>query len=128
MEKPLKTKAGVTVNVKISEGYKRLIFSKPVRVIELSQEEAIRVGQSLIRGRKAGLTDEIRNLIHEGYFKEPKSFREIRKTLTKRGIDFERSSLTVVLLKLSERGELTRIKSLGTTMTKYLYTTHGGGK
>ena len=104
----IKTDAGIRIFIEDTEKSKIIMFEKPIRIIELHKEEAARVGASLIRASKVGLTAELRNLINEEFFLKSKRFRQIKEEILKRGIPAKSASLNVILSKMVERRELER--------------------
>jgi hypothetical protein len=103
------TESGVNISIVKNEdsNSKLLIFNKKVRIIEISKDEAIKIGSALIRDKQTSLTGEIRKLIYRRFFKTPKTFREIKDEL-KKSVSVKSSSLNVILAKLIERKELKR--------------------
>jgi hypothetical protein len=104
----IKTEANVQVSVMEEGDYKILCFDKPVRQIGLSKLEASSLGFALKQGKNYGITDELRTLIKEGFFKEKKRFSDIRSKLAELDIFPQPSSLNVVLNKMVTRGEILR--------------------
>jgi hypothetical protein len=86
---------------------KLLIFEKPVKAIELTSNESNKIANALIRQKQMSITGEIRKLIFTGFFKTPRTFREIKNQLLK-SIKVKSSSLNVILMKMIERAELDR--------------------
>jgi hypothetical protein len=110
----LKTESGVTVRVSHNgNGSRLLTFNLPVQVLEVSGEEATTIASSLARDRQTNMTPILRELKQQGFFKRPKRFGEIKKSLTDKKIPVKSSSLNVVLSKLVDRGELLRKGKLG---------------
>ena len=104
----LKTNAGIEIFIRNTKDSKLLMFDRPVSVIELYKEESARIGASLIRDSKVGLTSELRNLIDTGFFIKSKKFRQIKQELLERGLAIKPSSLNVILKKMVDRRELSR--------------------
>jgi len=113
----LKLSSGLRVSVQENGNSKLLLFDKPVKAMELSQDESTRLGFTLMKGGRIGVTAELRKLIDSGFFTEPKSFTSIRTELFLKGIEAKATSLNMLLTKMIERGELTRTGRKGT----YLY-------
>jgi len=113
----LKLESGLRVSVQENGDSKLLLFDRPVKAIELSLEESTRLGSSLIRGGRTGVTAELRKLIDSGFFAESKSFTNIKTELFFKGIEAKATSLNMVLTKMVERGELTKAGQKGA----YLY-------
>ena len=105
----VKTRSGVRVGIVEGNGSKILSFDRPVRAIELTREESARLGVSLVKDVQTGVTGEVRKLIASGFLKQPKKFGQIKKELNKNGISIKPSSLNVILSKMVERNEITRI-------------------
>jgi hypothetical protein len=104
----LKLSSGVKVSIQENGNSKLLLFDKPVKVMELTQEESKKLGASLIKGYRSGITAELRNLIDSGFFSEPKNFSNIKTELFMKGVETKATSLNMVLTKMVERGELIR--------------------
>ena len=113
----LKLGSGLRVSVQENGNSKLLLFDRPVKAMELSLEESTRLGSSLIKGGRVGVTAELRKLIASGFFAESKSFANIKTELFFRGIEAKATSLNMMLTKMVERGELTRTGRKGI----YLY-------
>jgi hypothetical protein len=113
----LKLRTGVKVSVHEEETSKFLVFDTPVRAIELTTVESIKLGSSLMKGGRTGVTAELRNLIESGFFSKPKSLSNIKTKLFHEGIETRASSLNVLLSKMVERGELNKEGRKGS----YLY-------
>ncbi len=110
--------SGVKVKVEHGDNGSRLVmFSRPVKVLELSTEEATTVGSSLIRDRQTVLTPSLRALKQAGFFRKPRSFAEIKKELRERGLKIKSTSLNMALVKLVDRQEVARTGKTGS----YLY-------
>ncbi len=105
------TQIGIKISIMKDEGTnsKYLIFDRPVQIIELTNEEAAKLGSSMIKDKQIGITTRIRKLIYSGFFKDPKSFREIKQEFQKNDLRIKSSSLNVILIKFVERNELIRI-------------------
>lgn len=104
----MKLSSGVKVSIQENGDSKLLLFDRPVKVMELSRLESSRLGCSLMKSCRVGITAELRNLIDSGYFAESKSFSNIKAELFLKGIEARATSLNMVLTKMVERGELTR--------------------
>jgi len=104
----LKTEAGIEIFIRDAKNSKIIMFDKPVQTIELYKEECARIGASLIRDSKVGLTSDLRKLIDSGYFLESKKFRQVKQELLDGGLLAKPSSLNVILKKMVDRGELLR--------------------
>ena len=104
----IKTEAGVEIFISDSKNSKIIMFDKPVQTIELYKEECARVGASLIRDSKIGLTSDLRKLIDSGFFLKSKKFRQIKQELLENGLSAKPSSLNVILKKMVDRRELIR--------------------
>lgn len=104
------TESGVRISViKEVDDMKSLIFDRPIKgIIGLTKEESMKVGALLIRDTRNGLTADLRNLIDENFFLEGKKFSEIRSKLESTGAKVKSGSLSVILRKMVERGELIR--------------------
>ena len=116
----VKTNSGIEIFVEDTKKSKFIMFDKPVRTIELSREESARLGATLIRDSKIGITADLRKLVDESYFLKPKKFREIKEELYNHGVPVKSASLNVILTKMVERGELVRTGQKGF----YLYQQH----
>ncbi len=104
----MKTRSGICINIRSSNPSSFLFFDKPVRVIELSREESIRLGSSLMKTGRIGITSELRKLIASGFLDASKSFSKIETELILNGIEVKKTSLNLALTKMVERRELTR--------------------
>lgn len=113
----LELSSGLKVSVLQNGSSKLLLFDKPVKVVELTKAESTRLGSSLIKGGREGVTAELRNLIYTNFFSKPKSFGSIKTELFLKGVEVKPTSLNMVLTKMVERGELDRIGNRGS----YLY-------
>jgi len=113
----IKTQAGILIAINSEGSAKTISFNKPVRTIELTKDEMLQISTALITGVKTGITTELRKLIVEEFFTKPRSFRDIKKKLTGRGIQVKSASLSTILNKMIERKELVRIGTKGS----YLY-------
>jgi hypothetical protein len=113
----IKTKVGVQVEVRANGSSKIMSFDKPVRSIELTNEESAHIGTLLSVHSKTGITTELRKLIIEKYFSTPRSFGDIRRQLHHKSIDVKSASLNTILGKMVERKELVRSGTRGA----YLY-------
>ncbi|NVM29192.1 MAG: hypothetical protein HWN65_10145 [Candidatus Helarchaeota archaeon] len=116
----VETRTGIKISVINEENSnsKILMFDKPVQALELTLDEAIKLGTSMIRDKKIGITTELRKLKFNGYFKTPRSFKDIKNELQKTRITVKAASLNVILSKLVEKEELSRIGE----RRSYLYT------
>lgn len=112
----MKLSSGIRVSVQENGDSKLLLFDRPAKVIELTREESTRLGSSLLKGGRVGITAELRNLIDSGFFSEPKNFSGIKSELFLKGVETKATSLNMVLTKMVERGELIRIGEKGTYM------------
>lgn len=113
----LELNSGLKVSVLENGDSKLLLFDRPVKVVELTKEESIRLGSSLTKGGRAGITAELRNLIYSNFFSKPKSFGSIKTELFLKGVEIKPTSLNMLLTKMVERKELDRIGKRGS----YLY-------
>ena len=105
----IRADSGIEISLINSENASKIIsFNKPVRLIELTDEEAARLGGSLVADRHPGITSELRKLADAGYFSVPKPLAEIREELRRRGSSVSSASLNVLLSKLAERKEIGR--------------------
>lgn len=103
----IRADSGVEISVATDENASKIIsFDKQVRLVELTKEEAARLGGSLVAGKRPGVTSELRKLIDADYFSVPKPLAEIAKELHRRGSPVSSASLNVLLSKLVERKEL----------------------
>lgn len=112
----LKLSSGLKVSVQENGDSKLLLFDRPVKVMELTREESTRLGSSLIKGGRVGITAELRNLIDSGFFSEPKNFGSIKTELFLKGVETKATSLNMMLTKMVERGELIRVGEKGAYM------------
>jgi len=113
----IKTKVGIKVEVRSNGSLKIMTFDKPVRLIELTKDEARHIGSLLTLEAKTGITAELRKLIFEKFFSAPRSFRDIKEELHKKGVEVKSASLNTILSKMVERKELVRVGTRGA----YLY-------
>jgi hypothetical protein len=113
----IKTKVGVKVEVQSNGSSKIIFFDKPVRSIELTKDESRYIGTLLTIETKTGITAELRKLIIKKFFSTPRSFRNIKEELHKKGVETKSASLNTILSKMVERRELIRIGTRGA----YLY-------
>lgn len=104
----MKTRSGICINIRSSNPSSFLFFDKPVRVIELSREESTRLGSSLMKTGRIGITAELRKLIASGFLDASKSFIKIRTELMLKGIEVKETSLNLALKRMVEERELTR--------------------
>lgn len=104
----IKTESGIKVSVARDLDAKILMFDKPVRILSLTELESRRLSASLNRDSKIRLTGGLRDLITNGFFKKEKKFSEIKGKLKSEGLKVKSGSLSVVLEKLVDRGELMR--------------------
>jgi len=110
----LKLGSGLKISVQENGDSKLLVFDKPVKMMELSLDESTKLGSSLIKGARIGITSELRNLIGSGFFSEPKTFSSIKTELFLKGVETRATSLNMLLTKMVERGELIRVGKKGT--------------
>jgi len=113
----VKTKVGIKIEVQPNGASKIMTFDKPVRSIELTKDEARHIGNLLALEAKTGITAELRKLVIEKFFSTPRSFRDIKEELYKKGVEAKSASLNTILSKMVERKELTRLGTRGA----YLY-------
>lgn len=113
----VKTTVGINVEVQSKGLLKIMTFDKPVRSIELTKDESAHIGSLLMLNAKTGITAELRKLLIEKFFSSPRSFRDVKNQLYKKGIEAKSASLNTILSKMVERQELIRIGSRGA----YLY-------
>jgi hypothetical protein len=113
----VKTKVGIQIEVLANGSSKIMSFDKPIRSIELTNNESAHIGSLLTRNAKTGITTELRKLAFEKFFSSPRSFRDIKNQLHKRNVDVKSASLNTILGKMEERKELVRIGTRGS----YLY-------
>lgn len=104
----MRTESGIKVSVTRDLDTKVLMFDKPVRILSLTDVESRRLSASLIRDSKTRLTGELRELINNGFFKKEKEFSEIKRKLRSKGLKVKSGSLSVILEKMVDRGELKR--------------------
>ena len=104
----LKLSNGVRISVQNNGASRLLLFDRPVRVVELTKEESMKLGVSLTKNRQTGVTEELRKLIESGFFSEPRSFRSIKTELFQRGAETKATSLNMILTKMVRKGELRR--------------------
>jgi hypothetical protein len=109
----LELTSGIKISIQESGNSKIVLFDKPVKTMELSGEESARLGAALKRNGRTGVTAELRNLIDAGFFKEPKTFHGIKTELFQKGVETKATSLNMLISKMVERGELTRIGKKG---------------
>jgi len=109
----LKLSSGIKVSIQENGSSKLVLFDKPVKVMELTLEESTRLGSSLIKGGRTGITAELRNLIDSGFFSEPKNFSNIKTELFLKSVETKATSLNMMITKMVERGELIRIGKKG---------------
>jgi len=109
------TKSGVRISViREVDDTKSLIFDRPIKgIIGLTKEESMKVGILLIRDARNGLTADLRKLMEENFFLEGKKFSEIKGKLESGGTKVKSGSLSVILRKMVERGELIRVGEKG---------------
>lgn len=101
----MKTDSNMEIEIREYADSKTLAFGSSVRQLGLTEKECVKLGTYLMSMKKEGITDEVRNLIVDGFFNKARSFGEIKKKISK---NVNRSSLAVVLSNLYERGELER--------------------
>ena len=113
----LKLCSGIKVSIQENGNSKFLLFDRPIKAMELSQEESTQLGSSLMKGSRLGVTAELRNLISSGFFVDPKTFANIKSELFQKGVQVKTTSLNTVLTKMVEKGELLKQGQRGS----YLY-------
>lgn len=113
----VKTRAGIQIEIHSGGSLKTIYFDKPVRSLELTRDEASHIGSLLTREVKTGITAEIRKLVIENFFSTPRSFRDVKEELYRKGVQVKSASLNTILGKMIERQELTRMGTRGA----YLY-------
>jgi len=118
MKMDLKLSSGIKVSIQENGNSKLVLFDKPVKVMELTIEESTRIGASLIKGGRMGITAELRNLIDSGFFSDPKNFSNIKAQLFLKGVETRATSLNMMITKMVEKGELVRTGKKGA----YMYT------
>ena len=109
----IKLGSGIKVSIQENGDSKLLLFDKPVKVMELTREESTRLGSSLMKGSRIGITGELRKLIDSDFFSEPRSFSNIKTELFQKGVETRATSLNMVITKMVERGELVRVGQKG---------------
>jgi hypothetical protein len=113
----VKTKVGVQVEIRANGSSKIMSFDKPIRSIELTNDESAHIGTLLSVDSKTGITAELRKLVIEKFFNSPRSFRDIKQQLLQINVDVKSASLNTILGKMVERKELIRSGTRGA----YLY-------
>ncbi len=110
IEQSILLKSGVSIDVITNGGKSRIVyFNKPVRGIELTQEESTSLGNILMkRDESPRPTELLRLLVNEGFFNEPKDLQRIRTKLGSYGVFVKSSPLNTVLGKLVARREIIR--------------------
>jgi len=108
----LKTSSGVEIRVKHNTQNDTIIlsFDRPVRTLGLKAREATKVGSNLLSVRNEGITDDIRNLSREGFFEKKRSLNEVEMKLKKTGTKCGKSSVSSILKRMTDTGELAREK------------------
>jgi len=104
----MKVKTDSNMEIEIREGLadtKTLVFESPVRQLGLTKKECVKLGTYLMSMKNEGITNEVRDLIVDGFFDDPRSFGEIKEKVDE---SVKRSSLASVLSNLCEREELER--------------------
>ena len=109
----LKLRTGVKVSVQDGETSNFLVFDKPVKILELTREESIKLGTSLTKDGRTGVTAELRNLIKSGFLSKPRTLSDIRTKFFHEGIETNSGSLNSLLVKMVKRGELERTGQRG---------------
>jgi hypothetical protein len=102
------TSSGVRILVRNGETGKLLSFDQPVATIELTYEEARRLAYAFAKEKQAKLSKGINQLLEDGYFRDPRSFSEIRERLLADGLRAKSASLHTLVTNLVERGILAR--------------------
>jgi len=115
----LKTQAGISIAIGSDGASKIISFDRPVRAIELTKEETLQVSNALTGDMKVGTTAELRKLLVEEFFADSRSFADIKRALTEKGMRVKSASLNTILNKMIERNELMRTGKRGS----YLYST-----
>lgn len=101
--------SGISIDVVGGGKFRVVYFSKPVRGIELSQEESASLVNILTKKEELPRPTEIlRVLMKEGFFRDPKDLRTIRSKLESRGLFVKASLLNTLMGKLVSRKEITR--------------------
>jgi predicted GTPase len=113
----IKTQAGVSITISSEGASKIMSFDKPVRAVELTKEEMLQVSMALASDAKVGIAAEVRKLLLEGFFENPRSFADIKKVLAEKGVRVKSASLNTILNKMIERNELVKSGKRGS----YLY-------
>lgn len=107
-EMNLNTESGIHVKTIDCMETRVLTFSKPVRAIELTKEEASRIGASLLRQVQTGTTATVRDIIASDFFTQKRTFGEIREEVASKGLSVEPAPLNVILSKMVRKNELKR--------------------
>jgi len=99
---------GVTVSVSDEEGQKVLKFDQPVRVIALDPTEASYIGASLYRSKRITLLPHLVSLVELGFFRTPRTFRDVKTELTRLNLKATSGTVTMCLAALVHKGVLSR--------------------
>ena len=104
----LKLANGVKVGVADELGNKVLRFNVPVKLVDLTPEEASKIGISLNRSKRLTALPALSGLMESGFLNQPKSLPEIRGELAKLSLMVKTSSLTMALTSLARKGIIGR--------------------
>ena len=104
----IKLQTGVKVSIIENEASKLLVFDRPIRTMELTDIESVKIGAALLRSKRSGVMGELRSLIDAGFFSKPRTLSDIKSYLFQKGIETKSSSLNTLLTKMVGRGELSR--------------------
>jgi hypothetical protein len=103
-------KNGLSIQVVSNGGKSKIMFfDRPIRGVELTGDECSRLSDILAAEDKGSRPMPIlRELLVEGYFKNPRDLSSIRHTLLARGSPVQPSVLSVLLSRIVQRKELQR--------------------
>ncbi len=95
----------------VEEANKKLIrFDKPVQLVEIRDEEALKLASGLLGGTPSlTVSSQLRALKSQGYFENSRSLSEIRQQLARKGTFSTPSALSTLLARMVSRGELERL-------------------
>lgn len=105
----LKVASGVRVSVTEDEGNKLLAFDQNVRAIALEPTEAARIGASLYRSKRMSVFPRLVSLVESGFFKQHRTFTEVRKTVKSLEPNIKSPALTMALRSFCNKGILSRV-------------------
>jgi len=115
--------SGISVSIVEEARRKLLRFDRPVQLVEIKDDEALRIASKLIEGiHRVSMSDEVRSLKSEGFFSEEKSLSDIHRALANKSVVAQSSVLSTILTRLVEKSELLKAGSPG----NYRYTTQKG--